>query len=408
MPAPVRDRLVLRIAEHTRHHRLRQVRVILHGGEPLLAGEDVVAGFAESVRRAVGEAGAEAHLVVQSNGLLLGDAMLEVLLRHDVRVGISLDGDEEAQDRHRHRRRAGGREKAGSHREVVAALARLGHPRYRRLFEGLLCTVDTANDPVRTYDALVAHHPPAIDFLLPHGTWDHPPPGAGNDGAPYGVWLAAAFDQWWQTGRPVRVRLFEAIIALCRFGGSSGGSELVGTLPAAAVVIESDGAIAWTDSLKAVADGAANTGGNIFSHSFDAVLSLPGMPEYGTGSLCRTCRACPWVDVCGGGMRAHRYGRGRGFANPSVYCRDLSLLIWHIRARLDECFSPSADRCERRADQRKQPSTLPLLDEDRPNDVFSGRTEGNLAYTKPEAASMHKDLKGNVTPPTWAGRTDGS
>jgi len=29
-----------RIAEHAREHRLAEVRVILHGGEPLLAGAD--------------------------------------------------------------------------------------------------------------------------------------------------------------------------------------------------------------------------------------------------------------------------------------------------------------------------------------------------------------------------------
>ena len=38
--------------------------------------------------------------------------------------------------------------------------------------------------------------------------------------------------------------------------------------------------------------------------------------------------------VCGGGHYAHRYRPGRGFANPSVYCPDLILLIGHIRERL--------------------------------------------------------------------------
>jgi uncharacterized protein len=216
---------------------------------------------------------------------------------------------------------------------VTEALARLGSPRYRGLYGGLLCTVDPANDPVRTYDALAAHHPPAVDFLLPHGTWDLPPPGTDGPGAPYGVWLTEVFDRWWQTGRPVRVRLFESIVALCRYGTGS-STELLGTVPAAVVVVETDGAVVWTESLNAVADGAAHTGANVFSHSLDAVLALPGAPEHGVGSLCHTCRGCPLVNVCGGGLRAHRFGRGRGFDNPSVYCRDLSLLIRHIRGRL--------------------------------------------------------------------------
>jgi uncharacterized protein len=332
MPAAARERLVRRIAEHVRQHEPPRVRVILHGGEPLLAGRDVIDGFATAVAQAVGAAGTEAELALQTNGVLLDEPALELLLRHDVRVGVSLDGDEEAHDRHR-RGPVNGR-KSGSHAQVTAGLARLNSPRYRRLFGGLLCTVDPTGDPVRTFDALASHHPPAVDFMLPYGTWDHPAPGADGGTAPYGVWLCAVFDRWWQTGRPMRVRLFDSIVSLCRYGAGS-SSELVGTLPAAAAMIESDGAITWAGSLNAVADGAAHTGGSIFSHSFDAVLSLPGAPEHGVESLCRTCRECPLVNVCGGGLRAHRHGRGRGFANPSVYCGDLSVLIRHVQGRLD-------------------------------------------------------------------------
>ncbi|PWI20797.1 radical SAM protein [Streptomyces sp. Act143] len=332
MPGHVRARLTRRIAEHVRQHGLRHVRVILHGGDPLLAGGDVIAELTVAAREAVGAAGASTEVILQTNGLLLDERTLELLLRHDIRVGVSLDGDERTHNRHRHGP-AGSRD-TNPHAQTTAALARLRDPRYRHLFAGLLCVVDPeAGDPVGTFDALAAHRPPAIDFLLPHGTWDHPAPGAGTPSAPHGSWLCAAFDRWWQTGRPMRVRPFESIMAMCRYGAGS-STELIGTLPAAAVVIESDGAITWAGSLNAVADGAAYSGGSIFSHSFDAALSLPGVPEHGVESLCRTCRACSLVTICGGGLRAHRHGRGRGLANPSVYCRDLSLLIRHIQARL--------------------------------------------------------------------------
>ncbi|WP_369212869.1 FxsB family cyclophane-forming radical SAM/SPASM peptide maturase [Streptomyces flavofungini] len=330
MPEAVRERLVQRVGEHVRRHRPSRVQVALHGGEPLLAGPDVIAGFSAAARRAVTLAGAEAELVVQSNGTLLDEAVLETLLRHGIRVGVSLDGDERAHDRHR--RGPAGSRHGGSHARVSAGLALLERPRYRGLFAGLLCVVDPeAGDPAVVFDALADHDPPAIDFTLPYGTWDHPAPLAGS-GA-YGAWLCAAFDRWWQTGRAARVRLFESIMAQSLFGAGS-SSELIGLLPAAAVVIESDGAISWSGSLNAVADGAAHAGGTVFSHSFDAVLSLPGAPEHGVAALCRTCRECPLVSVCGAGLRAHRHGRRRGFANPSVYCRDLSLLIGHIQQKL--------------------------------------------------------------------------
>ncbi|MGW7418872.1 FxsB family cyclophane-forming radical SAM/SPASM peptide maturase [Streptomyces sp. NPDC054813] len=332
MPVAVRDRVVHRIAEHVRRHGLSRIRVILHGGEPLLAGPSVIDEFAAEVRRTVGATGACVELAVQTNGTLLTEAMMEVLLRHDIRVGISLDGDERAHDRHRRRRGENGGARQGSHAQVAAALARLGSPPHQRLFGGLLCTVDLANPPLDTYEALLAHHPPAIDFLLPHGTWDSPPTGAGKTGAPYGDWLCTVFDRWEDTGRPVGVRLFESVIAMCRdHTGSS--AEALGTLPAAVAVVETDGALVWSDSLNVVADGASHTGANVFSHSFDGVLALPGAPEHGIGSLCPTCRSCALVEICGGGLRAHRYGRGQEFANPSVYCLDLTRLIQHIDHR---------------------------------------------------------------------------
>ncbi|MGI5426447.1 FxsB family cyclophane-forming radical SAM/SPASM peptide maturase [Streptomyces sp. CA-179760] len=331
MSAPVREKLVSRIAEHAGRHDLERVRVLLHGGEPLLAGARVIADFTTSVRRALRGAGTEVEFALQTNGVLLTEAFLDLLLDLGVTVGVSLDGYAEAHDRHRAGRGFG----KGSHARVATALALLGGARYRPLFGGLLCTIDPANDPVRTFDALTVHRPPAADFLLPHGTWDHPPTGGGGDGALYGAWLCAVHDRWRATGRPMRVRLFESIETLSLSGGGS-SSEVLGTVPTAAVAIETDGTVAWTESLNAVAEGAAGTGGTIFSHSFDALLDLDGAPEDGVGSLCRTCRECPLVQVCGGGLRAHRFGRGRGFANPSVYCKDISALIRHSAPWTDQ------------------------------------------------------------------------
>jgi len=105
-------------------------------------------------------------------------------------AGVSLDGGAEANDRHR--RYANG---AGSHARVDVALRRLGDR--PGALTGLLCTVDLRNDPAEVFDSLAAYRPPVIDFLLPHGNWDAPPPGRPPDATtPYGDWLVAAFEHW--------------------------------------------------------------------------------------------------------------------------------------------------------------------------------------------------------------------
>ena len=48
-----------------------------------------------------------------------------------------------------------------------------------------------------------------------------------------------------------------------------------------------------------------------------------------------TCRACPIVDVCGGGLLAHRFSVDGDFTMPSVYCADLYRLVSHVRARVE-------------------------------------------------------------------------
>src|SRR4029077_9200606 len=103
----------------------------------------------------------------------------------------------------------------GSHLAVTAGLRWLNQDRYRHLFNGLLCVIDLQNDPVATYEALLAFAPPKVDFLLPHGTWESPPPGRLPDKAetPYADWLIAIFDRWY--GQPrTQIRLFVEIIRL--------------------------------------------------------------------------------------------------------------------------------------------------------------------------------------------------
>ncbi|GGL18068.1 radical SAM protein [Sphaerisporangium melleum] len=319
-----------RISEHARAHSLPAVRVILHGGEPLLAGREYLSGIVESIRGEAGP-GLRVEAAVQTNGVLLDEETLHALDRLGVRVGVSLDGGPRANDRNR--RYADGR---GSYEAVARALRLLNRPSFRHLYGGLLCTVDLANDPVETYEALAAFDPPVIDFLLPHGTWRSPPPGRGPDPArtPYADWLIPIFDRWYSSPGEMTVRFFQEIVHLLLGGASE--SESIGLTPTTHVVVETDGTIEQTDSLKAVGQGAPGTGMNIREHSFDAVLRHPGIVarQLGWDALGDECKKCRFGRVCGAGLYTHRYRPGTGFRSPSVYCADLYRLIGHIRSRL--------------------------------------------------------------------------
>ncbi|MEU4874771.1 FxsB family cyclophane-forming radical SAM/SPASM peptide maturase [Streptomyces sp. NPDC021608] len=326
VPPEVLDRTATRIAEHARDHGLEDVSLVLHGGEPLLAGAGTLARFTALVRERV-PAHCTVHAVVQTNATLLTPRRVAVLADAGIRIGVSLDGGLAA---HNARRvdHAGRPSWPAASRGALLVAARAPEA-----YLGVLTVVDATLDPVETYESLLELRPPAVDFLLPHGNWSAPPPHWA--GGRHGEWLCAAFDRWWAAGRrETRVRLFEECVALLL--GLPSATESLGLAPFDAVVVETDGSIEQVDSLKSAYDGAARTGLTVLRNSFDEALWHPAVAarQAGAASLCEQCRACPLLAVCGGGQYAHRYRSGRGFRNPSVYCADLQRFIRHVAARL--------------------------------------------------------------------------
>jgi uncharacterized protein len=320
------DHIAARISEHASDHSLDAVQVILHGGEPLLAGAELIEYAVQKIRRSTS---ARVDFDIQTNGVLLHTNYLKLFDFLDIHVSVSLDGDKDAHDRYR--RRANGE---GSHAAVVRGLDALTTEQFRHLFNGLICTIDPRNDPIGTYEALLQFGPPEIDFLLPHGNWSAPPPGriTGSQETPYGNWLARIFDHWYGSPQQgTRVRLFGEIMRLLL--GRASTTELVGLSPIGGIVIETDGSIEQSDILKSAFQGASLTGLHVSRDSFDAALSLPSFiaRQIDYHALSDTCRGCEINRVCGGGLYAHRYDADNGFANPSVYCPDLFRIISHIR-----------------------------------------------------------------------------
>ena len=311
-----------RIAEHAFAHRLPEVRVVLHGGEPLLAGVGTIQLAADALRAELGQDCA-LDLRIQTNGVRLDEEFLEVFRACTIKVGISLDGDRSANDRHR--RYADGR---SSHDQVVRAVNLLRQTRYRHLYAGLLCTVDVRNDPLAVYAALRDLEPPAVDFLLPHATWDRPPPRPdGPETTPYADWLGVIHQRWQQEDRPMKVRMFDSVLRT--LNGQSSLTESLGLEPTDLVVVETDGTLEQADSLKTAYDGAPVTGLDVMHDPFDAAALHPGVADRrgGAEALSAVCRSCPVLRSCGGGLFAHRYREGSGFDNPSVYCADLKAFI---------------------------------------------------------------------------------
>lgn len=349
MSSAVARKAVQRIAEHVDKHGLASVDVILHGGEPLLAGAEWLAGLVGSLRASVP---GQVNVAVQTNGTLLDRPTLTKLRSIGVKIGVSLDGDAAATGRHR--RYANGR---NSFDAVANGLDLLQSPDFRDYYSGILCTIDVHNDPASTYEALLKFTPPALDLLLPHANWSCPPPGSA-----YADWLIGVFERWYSAPRQeTRIRLFSELIQLIL--GHPGEVEGLGLLPSTLIVVETDGSIKQLDSLSSTYPGAADTGLDVMSGSFDDALDHPTTVarQIGVNALSRKCLACPVVEICGGGLYPHRFREGEGFRNPSVYCEDLLQLINHVRDRVLGDLSRLIDLQVVRFDFRCQPGSLRRL-----------------------------------------------
>lgn len=315
-----------RISQHAGIHGLKEVHIVLHGGEPLLLGRGELLEVI-TILRSVIDPVTRLDLRIHTNGVRLDEGMCALFADYGVRVGVSLDGDRPANDRHR--RFVTGK---SSYRQVRQALALLRKPEYRDIYAGILCTIDLRNDPIAVYEALLAEAPPRVDLLLPHATWDQPPYRPPGEGTPYAAWLGQVHSRWLADSRPIPVRFFDSLVAAWQ--GYPSGSEAVGLDPVDLLVIETDGSWEQTDSLKTTFHNAPVTGLDVFSHSVDEAAAHPGVAARQTGidALCGTCRQCPIVRACGGGLYAHRYKSKNGFNNPSVYCDDLKVLIPRVIA----------------------------------------------------------------------------
>lgn len=321
--------IIARVRAHCHRHSISHFEFIFHGGEPLLVDRTFYVDFLRQAKKAL--PGITLSFTVQTNGTLLDDAWCRLLKALNIYIGISLDGPEDVNDLMRvdHQGR-------GSYKSVVKGIR---NAQKFRLPFGILSVIDIHSDPLVVYEHLKLLSVRQINFLLPYGSYDHPPPGIAQASltTPYADWLLTIFDQWWEDGQPkLRIRLFEQIIQLLL--GIGGGYEAFGSRKLELLVIETDGSIEAAGSLKVCGHGFTKANRNVHQHDLDDALATDLARQYHTShqQLPKLCTTCSLRTICGGGHMVHRHSASNGFDNPSVLCQDMIKLINHIERRLQE------------------------------------------------------------------------
>ena len=301
--------------------------VVLHGGEPLLLGAKrlfaLCARLCEDLPTSCG-------LHIQTNGILLTDEIIDVLVQFNVGISVSIDGPEHIHDRYRKDHKM-----KGSYSRVRASIARLvENDDARPLFSGVLCVINLESDPAEVYATLKETQAPSLDFLVRDGNWDRLPFGKSNpNSTEYGEWLSQLLETYLSDSSPPRVRILDDMLRLVLGGYSQ--KEGVGTSDYGIIVIEPDGRIDKNDTLKVAfptADQFEHTW-SVDQGNLSDFFESPAFDLYYKQQrpVSKTCTTCSDLSICGGGMVSHRWSAKHGFNNPTIFCADQRYLIDNMR-----------------------------------------------------------------------------
>ncbi len=327
-----------RIRQQCRNTGQDSFRIAFHGGEPCLVGPDLFDAWCSRARAVLGGI-VKLSLVIQTNGTLLDRRWIELFRKHQVSVGISMDGPREIHDAVRvdHRQR-------GSYDQVERGLKLLQDA---HLPHGVGCVIPLGADPLVVHHHFLRLGCTEITYLMPHFTHDTIAPVRQRHGAtPCADFLIPIFDDWWFTST-MEVQIDDLKnVARVIMGGKS-HSEGIGNDPPCYVFIEPDGEMEGLDNLRACADGLSRTRLNIRDSDFSDLLhseTMHAQAIFAGMPLAQACRHCREGQTCSGGYLPHRYSSARGFDNPSVWCADLLKLFGHVRARMGVSVEETGER----------------------------------------------------------------
>ena len=328
----------------------RPLRVVLHGGEPLLIGHRRLTLLLRELRAYQGSL----RLAMQTNGTMLDGAWLDYFDKEwpEIEISLSLDGDAEA-NAHRvdfadqptypkvvtalqlltaHNREVG----------VIAVVTKRSLGRARQLIRHF-CEFT----PIRTLK-----FSPCLDFNVVTKEFDTPNrhslaalnpdskgiPGWATTPIEYAKFLAEAWDAWRDTGA-FRQFLLEPHLSILRnLGGKVSDFTQFSERKAPYIItLYPDGRIGSSDELD-MPEGFLGYVSKL--ESLDEVLALQTNLSLKTKlkSLLAKCSDCSYCKSCRGGSLADRL-RYLGTTYDDEYCNSRKYIIDYVKQQLEtvEC-----------------------------------------------------------------------
>jgi uncharacterized protein len=303
---------------------LKKIQIDFHGGEPTLQKKTEFDWMCTYLKDRLAFS-AEVVFAMQTNGTLIDDEWIELFKKHDVGIGVSLDGPQKINDLLRvdHKGR-------GSHAKVVQGL-KLLQQKYSVSSVGILSVINVNTDPREVYRHYVHElGVTRMDFLLPDFTHDN---FKNQDPQDYGSYLCALFDEWTLDDNPhIYIRILNLVLSLILGTEAKYIPFNYFDLSREAITISSNGDLSPDDAFRSGWPAAMQLA-NARDTSLKSFLNRQEMQMIREARMHNppVCKKCCWEKICHGGRPLiNRFSKNSGFDNPSVYCAGLKKFYTEI------------------------------------------------------------------------------
>lgn len=312
-----------------------RITFVWHAGEPLVVGREFFERAFSATNRLNGQDSArQCHHSVQTNGLLLNDAWLDLFQRYRVSIGLSIDGPAFLHDLHRKTRQGG-----GTHARVMSAVELLNARPYP--FTVIMVVTQEALDHADAiFDYFLGIGAPYVGLNveeLESANVQSSLRGTDTENRLHRFYLRL-LERQEQSERTVRFREFQHFLPLLDrsddFSPESIFSRSSSVVPLSILSFDTSGNFS-TFSPELLGSDAPRFNhfrmGNILSSDLDSLLENPvfkSAHEEISAGVRRCEQECHYWMFCGGGSPGNKFFEtGRLDIAQTHYCRQHKQIV---------------------------------------------------------------------------------
>ncbi|WP_333023685.1 radical SAM protein [Wolbachia endosymbiont of Pentidionis agamae] len=261
------DKIIQFLAHGCKELNISDVKIVFHGGEPLMYKKKAFDELCSSFNKELAPY-TNLDFSLQTNAMLINEEWIKLFHKHNIKIGVSLDGPKEYNDVNRldHKGR-------GTYDRVIKGLQSLQKAAERKLIDypGILTVINPKTDSKKIYRHFVDDLKiKSMDFLLPditHDTIERDRLDGGWQIADFGKYICNIFDEWIKDDNPeISIRIIDTILQFLLNGSfvfSHFGNVIDNMFT---MTINSDGSLGADAVLTNT--NAFNNIGNVFDISF--------------------------------------------------------------------------------------------------------------------------------------------